>query len=364
MHKDHTFSTMEEDAALLAELRGYIESSADGELQQLVGRLERSLAGRSQALRERESELARYKKMYERSSSLAKIGVWECDLATEELTWTDGVYDIFELPRRMRVTRDLILALYTETSRLEMEALRAKAIREGGSFTLDIEVRTARGTSRWVRLSADVECEGDRPVRIFGTKQDITYEKHLWDQMRVLAECDALTGFANRGVFETRLGQSLAPAAQKRLAALVLLDVDGFKLINDTLGHAAGDECLRRTAQRLSEVFGPDSLVARIGGDEFGVLVFGPRAASWVEERVATAVAAIRVPVVWQGKSVAMSASIGFALAGMPDVGAARLFVDADLALYEAKKAGRDTYRRSAPRTSPRRPHRTAPLTD
>ena len=130
--------------------------------------------------------IARYKKMYERSSALARIGVWECDLATEALTWTDGVYDLFELPRGSRIDRGTALALYDEASRLEMERLRDRTIREGGSFTVDIRVRTAKGNARWIRLTGDVEREDGRSVRIFGTKQDITAEKSAQERVRAL----------------------------------------------------------------------------------------------------------------------------------------------------------------------------------
>lgn len=135
---------------------------------------------------EQAGAIARYKKMYERSSALARIGVWECDLATEALTWTDGVYDLFELPRGSPIDRGTALALYDESSRLEMERLRDRTIRDGGSFTLDIRVRTAKGNPRWIRLTGDVEREDGRSVRIFGTKQDITAEKSAQERVRAL----------------------------------------------------------------------------------------------------------------------------------------------------------------------------------
>ena len=124
-------------------------------------------------VREQAASIAHYKKMYDRASALARIGVWECDLATEALTWTDGVYDLFELPRGSALERARIVALYDEESRREMERLRAVAIKDGSGFSLDIQIRTARGNERWLRLTADIEQENGRAVRIFGTKQDI-----------------------------------------------------------------------------------------------------------------------------------------------------------------------------------------------
>ncbi len=137
-------------------------------------------------LRQQAASIAHYKKMYDRSSALARIGVWECDLATEALTWTDGVYDLFELPRGSPLDRAEIVRLYDEESRLEMERLRARTIRDGGSFSLDIHITTAKGNDRWIRLTGDVERENGRSVRIFGTKQDITAEKQAQEKVRAL----------------------------------------------------------------------------------------------------------------------------------------------------------------------------------
>lgn len=130
--------------------------------------------------------IAHYKKMYDRISSLAKIGVWECDLTSEDLSWTDELYDLFELPRGVPIDRPMILAMYEPESRSRMERLRAKAIEEGGSFALDICVRGAKGTWKWLRLTADVEQEDGRSVRLFGTKQDITEAKAAQDKLQAL----------------------------------------------------------------------------------------------------------------------------------------------------------------------------------
>lgn len=126
-----------------------------------------------------------YKKMYERASRLGRIGVWECDLATEALTWTDTVYDLFDLPRQSLLRRAETLAVYEPHSRREMEKRRAKAIASCSTFTVDVAIHTARGNLRWIRITGDVEQENGRAVRIYGTKQDITAETEA--QLRVAA---------------------------------------------------------------------------------------------------------------------------------------------------------------------------------
>ncbi len=101
---------------------------------------------------------------------------WECDLATEALRWSPGVYDLFGFPRGSEVTREEAVAMYAPESAALLEAVRSKAIAEASSFTIDVAIRRRDGALRRVRLTADVECENGRPVRLYGVKQDVTDE--------------------------------------------------------------------------------------------------------------------------------------------------------------------------------------------
>ncbi|NCP12678.1 MAG: PAS domain-containing protein [Sphingomonadales bacterium] len=129
---------------------------------------------------------AHYKKMFERVSTLAKIGVWECDLKSGHLTWTNMVYDIFGIGRGTPVDRETTLQLYEPNSRWEMDRIRTEAINSGTGFALDVQIKRKDGEVRWIRLTAQVEQEAGTPVRIFGTKQDITSEKAALEQMQAL----------------------------------------------------------------------------------------------------------------------------------------------------------------------------------
>lgn len=101
---------------------------------------------------------------------------WECDLATEALHWAPGVYDLFGFPRGSVVRREQAVAMYLPESAAMLEQVRSRAIREGSSFTIDVTIRRTDGALRRVRLTADVECRDGRPVRLYGTKQDVTDE--------------------------------------------------------------------------------------------------------------------------------------------------------------------------------------------
>jgi diguanylate cyclase (GGDEF)-like protein len=156
------------------------------------------------------------------------------------------------------------------------------------------------------------------------------------------ASLDPLTGLANRAGFSRRLREALAGDHEPGAApALLLLDLDDFKTINDSLGHSCGDEVLRVVAERLRGCLGPGDLAARLGGDEFAVLVPGvadEAEAVAVGERLA---AILRTPVTVAGRELLARASVGVRLARHGDEDPERLLRDADMAMYAAKTAGR-----------------------
>jgi diguanylate cyclase (GGDEF)-like protein len=286
---------------------------------------------------------ADFKRIYDQALQVAKVGAWECRLDTEELIWTDSVYDLFELPRGSTLVRSSIVDLYFDDSRAQMQRLRSDIIRNGGRFTLDARIRTTGHASRWMRLTAEAVHEHGRPSRIFGAKQDITHEKQLWDQLRRFAEQDSLTGLANRRVFEARCGDLANAADDGSVAALALIDLDGFKQINDRFGHSAGDECLRQIAERLRLAFDDAVVIARMGGDEFAVLMRAPLGCAQLAHTLERARRVLGRPVLWRDAPVAIGASIGVTLLKRPCFqGTPQLFAEADSALYLAKAAGRN----------------------
>jgi len=112
----------------------------------------------------------------DRSLAMTGIGLWQCDLATERLRWSQGVWDLFAMERGEEPSRGLTVAHYLPESRIALERLRSKAIAEGGSFRLDAQIIDARGDLRWMRISALVDRSGPS-ARLHGVKQDITAER-------------------------------------------------------------------------------------------------------------------------------------------------------------------------------------------
>ena len=319
-----------------------------------IRRLRTELAAQSRLISDQARILSERQKIFDQASAAARLGIWQCDLADEALTWTDTVYDIFGLPRGSRVDRRTTLLCYTPESLAALTRLRNKAIAERGGFNLDAEIVTITGSRRWIRLTATVECENGVAVRIFGMKQDITEEKIQADRTRYLAEFDVMTGLANRSQFQVRLAELCdagnpddRTVGMASDGALLLVDLDGFKQVNDTFGHAYGDECLQEAARRLADVCREAHLVARIGGDEFAILVDWAAGGRGVEALAASIVQALRVPADRDGHSLTLGASVGIARAA--GCTPSELFIRADAALYAAKAAGRNAFRLFSP---------------
>jgi diguanylate cyclase (GGDEF)-like protein len=165
-------------------------------------------------------------------------------------------------------------------------------------------------------------------------------------QLESAALRDPLTGLANRLMFERALQEAIKLAIKNdTLAAVFVMDLDKFKPVNDTLGHGAGDELLIEVGRRLKALLRARDVIARLGGDEFGILQFDVKQAAdadWLAERV---LQQMRLPFLLRGQNVEIGASIGYSMCPLHAIEHRELVEDADLALYQAKRAGRNTFK-------------------
>lgn len=209
---------------------------------------------------------------------------------------------------------------------------------------VDLRIVTPAGV-RWVTLTARVGHGADGVVTgIAGTLDDMTERKALTDLLRYQADHDALTGLPNRAHFTRRVAQVLTPAVPHgQPVAVLFLDLDGFKQVNDSWGHAAGDQLLQVVATRLHACVRAEDLVARLGGDEFVVLVEDTDvgAAGSLAQRM---IAAVEAPVVIAGHTVHISTSIGVVLSAPGQASPEAVLQLADGAMYQAKRTGAGCY--------------------
>jgi diguanylate cyclase (GGDEF)-like protein len=177
------------------------------------------------------------------------------------------------------------------------------------------------------------------------TQEDITARRRAEEQIRHLAHYDALTDLPNRALFREQLERELERARRGEQLAVLYIDIDEFKSVNDSLGHPAGDELLKAVASRLRSCIREVDFVARLGGDEFAIVQAGIKQPGDAVELVRRIYEAIREPYECLGHQVATDASIGIALAPNDGTDLDQLLKSADLAMYSAKADGRRTYR-------------------
>jgi len=212
----------------------------------------------------------------------------------------------------------------------------------------EFELRTLDGRMIWVRdYPRAIKGADGRVEYIDGILVEITRRRLLEETIRQMAYQDSLTGLPNRSLLDDRLVQALTSAKRRtQKVTLLYLDLDGFKVINDTYGHRVGDELLRVVAARLTGQLRQSDTVARLGGDEFLVLLPDAGRARDGDRIARKILTSIRRPFRIGGRSLAISASIGMAIYPQDGRSAETLVKHADRAMYEAKAAGRDVHRR------------------
>ncbi|MCC6790211.1 MAG: EAL domain-containing protein, partial [Thermomicrobiales bacterium] len=225
------------------------------------------------------------------------------------------------------------------------------ALSSGAELDLrgDMRILTAGGDFRWVEAHAARAAEGSPPFDISGTLIDISERKRMesellesQDRFRHLAMHDALTTLPNRALFLERLDAALAEqVADDECTSVLFLDLDGFKLVNDTFGHGIGDRLLTQVGQRLSRCVRPTDTIARLGGDEFAALLVNARSSTVAVDIAQRMIGALRPPFTIDGNEVTLSASIGIAGHLGPGGQGSELLSNADTALYAAKGDGR-----------------------
>ncbi len=198
----------------------------------------------------------------------------------------------------------------------------------------------------WVSLSiSPIREEGGEITSYVASAQDISFVKESQRKMEQLAYFDTLTGLANRTFFRMQLRKSMALAERGHYAfALFYFDLDEFKRINDTLGHDAGDQLLVEVANRLKKRLRAEDTIARLGGDEFAVLLSGIERQEHASEVANTIQNTLNQPIMLGNNEVIISASIGITMAPCDSQEEDQLLKHADLAMYEAKAKGRNTF--------------------
>jgi diguanylate cyclase (GGDEF)-like protein len=297
------------------------------------------------------NQLARQDHIFRQAEQIALIGSWRLSIADRTLEWSDNVYRIHGLPMGEKPDLSRALSFYPAAVRNGVAATIEAAIDEGKRFDFESDFITADGRTLRVRSMGDPEIVDGHVVGMVGVFQDITERHALEVQLRHAADTDALTGLANRAAFDRALDQAMARARRDHTPLhLALIDLDGFKAINDTLGHGAGDDVLRLTGAALSEPWLRGAQAARIGGDEFALIVEDAALIAdlgGLRERIE---AALRVTVEANGVTMVSAGSVGIAAFEEGCHSLRDLARRADVLLYQAKRERVGQRREASPR--------------
>jgi diguanylate cyclase (GGDEF)-like protein len=285
--------------------------------------------------------LERVQRQFRQAERMAGIGTWRLRLADNCCEWSDQVFAIHGLEPGAQPDLDAALDFYLPENRAMVAEAVARTIATGQPFSFETDLITARGARRRVRGMGEIELHDGLPIAVIGVFQDISEQYALQQRLSYAAATDDLTGLANRGAFTRHLGaQIVARRSSGGPLALLLIDLDGFKAVNDAFGHLAGDDVLGDIAAVLQRCGDANCYPARMGGDEFAMVV-GDSGCARLDAIIGSLLADIRRPVRFGSTTIEVSASIGVAWLNGDVSDSRTLIARADAALYDAKRRGR-----------------------
>ena len=285
--------------------------------------------------------------LFDRAQGLAHIGGWEWDRGRQRMYLTREAQRILgRLP--LPETMDDMLAGVHGPDQHRIRAAVDRLIETGGSFDLELHYLRSDHHTCWVRVIGEADTGDPGASRIVGTLQDITERKHAEETLRVQARTDPLTGLLNRDAILVELEIRMQDPVHAAVAVLYV-DLDRFKVVNDVLGHAAGDELLASAAQRIASAVGTEGLVARFGGDEF-LVACNLADDDQRPERIAVAILqSLADSFRFDNEEFTITASIGIARAPTDGERPQTLIQNADAAMYDSKRRSRNAWQAFTP---------------
>ncbi len=281
------------------------------------------------------------------AQKLGRTGDWSWRIGDETLWWSPQIFHLLGLdPASFYPTRQAVLKLYVGDGADRVLQSQAIVARKHDVRSVDVKVRRGDGSIGDFAVTSKAFLDRNGKLEGFsGTIQDITERKQAEEQLEQLAYYDPLTGLANRALFRRQIDDVLERTHRSGVsAALLLLDLDRFKEVNDSLGHAAGDELLAKVAHLLGRVIGRDCFLARLGGDEFAVIIPDCTESGLTERIAQDIIAVVSKPVELDRGEVHIGTSIGIVRIPSDGRDSEELLRHADLALYRAKEEGRGRF--------------------
>jgi diguanylate cyclase (GGDEF)-like protein/PAS domain S-box-containing protein len=307
-----------------------------------------------------EQELITTSRLLDQSQKIAKVGGWELDILSGDLFWTAETYRIHETsPEEFNPSVDAGVSYFLPDSKLQIEHALEAAITRGKSYDLELETYTTKGHLIDIRTTCEVTMDKNKPIKLTGIFQDISEQKAIqrrleksFDELAQVnqklkknAYYDALTGLPNRNLLADRMQHCIRTNKRKQHhIAIVFIDLDGFKEINDLHGHSFGDDLLCCISEKIKHLMRSGDTLARFGGDEFVMILDGlnrPDDSLPILQRTLESIFSIQFI---NNKSVSVSASIGVTIYPQDDSNSDQLIRHADQAMYIAKQSGKNCF--------------------
>jgi diguanylate cyclase (GGDEF)-like protein/PAS domain S-box-containing protein len=329
-----------------------VERDDDGKPHRMIG------SHRDITLRKNnEEQITLTSQLLKESQQLGKLGGWKLDLKTDDVVWTDETYRIHETSsEEFNPTVETGLNYYLPESKAILSKALYHAINNGIDYDLELESYTTKGKKIDVRTTCTVSHEKGVPVRLSGIFQDISdrkinerkLEKNNLDledansALKLSTQYDPLTGLPNKKLLTNIIDQVLIKSFHnEKHVAIVFIDLDGFKQINDIHGHNIGDELLKKAAKKLTSVLREGDILSRIGDNEFVAVIDQLSDPSESHAILSRMLKSVSGTLVVQKKLLKISASIGVTFYPLDDVTPDQLIRHADHAMYIAKQTGR-----------------------
>lgn len=293
------------------------------------------------ALRERERRLAE-------AQRIGHIGNWVWHVDEEAVSWSDELYRIYNLESRLaNPSYELMMQSVLPEDRIDVARAVQSAISDKSAFCVDHRIALEDGRLRSVRFQGEVDCEhAGQGLVLSGTLQDITERIEAESRLFKLAYYDSVTGLPNRALLKDRLEHALKTAQRtQNIVALVMLNLNRFKHVNDSLGHDVGDQLLMNVANRIGDCIRSDDTLARLSGDEFAIVLENITNADHIALILKKIFTVLDLPVSIDGHApLFITACAGVSLFPGDGRDADDLLKHAGLALYKAKEAGHNSY--------------------
>lgn len=297
------------------------------------------------SIRESADEYQKASQQLSALTHLVPVGIIHIDTNWNCVYANDKWYEFSGLINEETTGPNWINAIHSDDIKSLLEGLK-EALELGNDYQNEIRLVSPLGKIRWIELNTRVLFDDSGAVIGFlGTLQDVTERLIHQEKLRHIAEYDELTGLANRNLFQDRLQQAFyASERDSAVISTLFLDLDGFKDVNDTLGHDAGDLLLQEVAQRLLNTLRRNDTVARFGGDEFVVLLGPNENLNTITSVASKIIDAVAKPYTINNNEVFITVSIGIASGKSVNSSPKQLLKQADAALYIAKSEGKNNF--------------------